>query len=361
MFMEIKELNTEVLDDMVGRIEDIGELQENLNTILAYQNEQWPAEIKRILAIVKKNGCNQEQLAKYLKKTRQTINKWTNGSTPREREIFIKLALAAGFDIEETNAFINKYGHRGKLYSKNLEDCVVIYVINKYNEEKKKGHDMAIDERFKLYNKLLDRFKSDITEELTVTGQTIKTYVIDEELNKADSEEKLERFVNENRPQFSKQFHRLYAQIKADDCGLLFGDYGILSTDEENRCPASLKNYVRQIKNKSWYPDRNSLIKLGLYMNLTHEQIDELLELAKMGRLYTGNVEEAMIIYALDNAELNNIIGPDSVDMQEDYDPYYLMNYVDKVREEINNSEIDKYIEEFFKEKEKDEEREIEL
>ena len=56
---------------------------------------------------------------------------------------------------------------------------------------------------------------------------------------------------------------------------------------------------------------RKKLITLGLYLNMTVDQINTMLELAQMEPLSVSNPVECAMIYAINDADLNDLICPD--------------------------------------------------
>lgn len=59
---------------------------------------------------------------------------------------------------------------------------------------------------------------------------------------------------------------------------------------------------------EKWYPQRNKIISLGIHLNLDVDQINEMLELAQMEKLCAKTPFENAIIYALENAKLEDQI-----------------------------------------------------
>ena len=51
--------------------------------------------------LLKKSGMTQEQLAKKLKLTQQTISQWCNGATAPQRKIWSDVSKALGVSIEQ--------------------------------------------------------------------------------------------------------------------------------------------------------------------------------------------------------------------------------------------------------------------
>ena len=101
---------------------------------------------------------------------------------------------------------------------------------------------------------------------------------------------------------------------------------------------SSLRHCVSEISQKKWYPDRNKIISLGIHLNMDVEQINKMLELAQMEELCAKNPFENAIIYALENAKLEDIIYTDGTDS--------LCRYVRNVLESLDYSGVDFFMDE---------------
>lgn len=73
---------------------------------------------------------------------------------------------------------------------------------------------------------------------------------------------------------------------------------------------------------------------------MDHEQIDEMLTLAHMEPLCAKNLFESVILFILDDAELNNMLDTES----EEFDPDELCCYARKVLLELDLPEIDAFL-----------------
>ena len=72
--------------------------------------------------------------------------------------------------------------------------------------------------------------------------------------------------------------------------------------------------------------------------DLTVEEINEMLELAHMEPLCAKNIFESVIIFILEDAELNDILNP------EDEDPDALCRYAKQIMGELDLPEIDEFL-----------------
>ena len=126
MFEEFdQDFATEDVEEMMESCDNTDDLKDNILPLLASQKKQWKAKINKI--IDEELHCTKSEFALKVGLSKQTVSKWCNGSIPKTRDRFIRIGLAAGYDIDEINELLQKYGNYPALYSKNLEDCICIY------------------------------------------------------------------------------------------------------------------------------------------------------------------------------------------------------------------------------------------
>ena len=83
---------------------------------------------------------------------------------------------------------------------------------------------------------------------------------------------------------------------------------------------------------------RNKIISLGLHLNMDHEEVDEMLSLANMEKLYAKNPFELAIIYILEDAVLNNMVCTNGSDK--------LCQYARSVLQQLDIPEIEEFLSE---------------
>ena len=76
------------LREEVSRCESIEELRERILPILQSQKAQWSRKIHEIIT---ESGLNKSAFAELCGVSRMAVNKWCNGSIPKNRETFIAL------------------------------------------------------------------------------------------------------------------------------------------------------------------------------------------------------------------------------------------------------------------------------
>lgn len=256
----------------------------------------WSDYIKNL---IENAGLNQVQLAKKCGVSRQGVIKWLHGSIPKTRDIFIRIGMAAGYDVIGINELLEQYGY-SRLYAKNLEDSIYLYILNSQNLEHTYDTFLCIKKYFKdAIFKTNGTLEDNFYETSLFTTRLLSVNELDDFL----------KFVEENSEIYATQYKKLYAYIKEYIAKNLTYDADNLSSLENDyRWSASLKRAVSEINQETWYPRRNKLISLGIHLNMTIDELNEMLGLAHMKELYAKNVFESAIIYAMGKAELEELI-----------------------------------------------------
>ena len=301
-------LYTSFIKDEIGRCESSDDLKKYIMPLLKTQQEQWALRIQRI---VEESGYTKSKFAELCGVSRVTLDKWCKGSIPRNRETFLIIGLIANYNIEEMNRFLERYGRYPGLYSKSLDDCICIFVINNY---------LGTD-KLEKYNYILKKIKEKILIEEEAGTEKFGTQFFNEKLSDVKTEEELEKFIEENIKVFTTAYHEFYAQVKTFIDVNLEIDNGSISVAEmakAQRWSSSLRQCVSAIRQKKWFPTRNKIISLGLHLSMVLDEIDDLLEAAHMEPLCAKNPFESIIMYVLINAELNETIVPEEDSLCKD-------------------------------------------
>jgi hypothetical protein len=321
------DLITEFFADEIGRCEDIQDFKNEILPRIASQQEQWKFKINEIIS---KTGYSKSEFSNLCGVSRMTVNKWCNGAIPKNRETFIRIGMAAHYNIDDMNRLLTRYGKYPALYSKSLEDCICIYVLQNYSGEN----------AFEKYEYILNRIKDNIVcgDE---AGTQESTAVFDEKLAQVKDEYELECFITDNAAAFTYSYHRFYAYVNM----LVEANYGMYATSisdmaDGQEWSSSLRQCVSAIRQKKWYPTRNKIISLGIHLNQDHEQIDQMLTLAHMEKLCSKNIFESVIMFILDDACMNGMLETED----EYFDPDALCLYVKEVIEELNLPELEFFI-----------------
>lgn len=308
------------IKDEIARCENIEDLKSYVFPMLQSQQEEWQRKIAEILT---ENRYTKTRLAELCGVSRVTVDKWCKGAIPKNREMFLRIGMAAGYDAEQMNQLLQRYGRYPALYSKSLEDCICLFIIGQGYGQETLGR----------YRYVLQRIRENITRDDT-EAEDITTLRFDESLSDVQDEDALEAFITQNSAVFASAYHKFYAYVKI--CiSANAGPGSIFELAEVQRWSSSLRQCVSAIRQKKWYPTRNKIISLGLHLAMDHDQIDAMLELAHMEPLCAKNPFESVIMFILDDASLNDLLDT-SV---EDYDPDALVTRARQILSELDMPE----------------------
>ncbi len=277
--------------------ESIEEYKEGILMKLQDRRESWKKKINEIV-----NKYTKQKMAELCGVSRQSVTKWCNGAIPQKREEFIRIGLAAGYNLEEMNDFLERYGRYPRLYPKSLDDSIIIFILEKD----------SIPSTYESYLNIVRQIKKELYE--TEVEESINTFETSDVLIcilDSDTEEGLIKFIHEKLPVFRSQFSKLYKKIKAYiKINIENGNYNSLS-ELSVGWSSSLHNCLTEINKGCWYPKRDKLISLCINLNMDTDQIDEMLKTAYMEPLCAKNIFENAVIYAVENAKLEDAFSCD--------------------------------------------------
>lgn len=325
-----KEYKTVYLKDAVIMCDNLDDLKSRILPMMNTQQEQWASKVNEI---INENGYTKKDFAERCGVSRVTVDKWCKGSIPKSRETFLKIGMAAHYDIVNMNQLLMRYGQYPGLYSKSLEDCVCIFVLN----------NNFGDDAGSKYQYILDRIKANITQGSGEEKDNVDTDDFNEQLLRVADEDGLDEFIYNNSALFSYAYHKFYAYVKM--CiNANYRDYAssVFDMAEGQGWSSSLKQCVSAIRQNKWYPTRNKIISLGLHLSMDHDQIDEMLDLAHMEPLCAKNIFETVVMYILEDASINNMLDTET----EEYDPDELCRYAKEVMSELDIPELEAFMSE---------------
>ncbi len=325
----MSEITTGYLYDVASRSESLEEYKKLLVSI-ADQKKNWIQIIKQI---VTDNGYSASEFGKICGVSRQAAQKWMNGAVPKKRETFIRIGFAAHYNLEQMNYFLQRYGRCNKLYPKCLEDSVYIFVLNSD----------TIEHTYQSCQSIIDLLKVELTTtEEDNQNESFETIALLESLSSLSTLPEMLAFVAENTSVYRDQYSKLYAYVEDFIQRNLLSDGieedSVYNLANSQQWSSSLRHCVSEISQKKWYPDRNKIISLGIHLNMDVDQINKMLELAQMEELCAKNPFENAIIYALENAQLEDVIYTDGTDT--------LCVYVRRVLESLDYSGVDFFMDE---------------
>ncbi len=295
--------STVALYDFVARSESIDEYR-NILEKLADQKQNWMAIIS---SIMEHNSYSAKVMAQLCGVSRQSVQKWLKGSVPKSRETFIKIGFAANYDLEQMNHFLQRYGCCNKLYPKCLEDSVYIFVLSSD----------SIEHTYRSCEAIINMLKNDISEIMSnAEAGEYTTSALEVDITNLRSLREMLMFVANNSQVYKQKYYKLYDYVEEFiQKNLVDGeDDNVFLLANSQQWSSSLRQCVSAVSQKKWYPQRNKIISLGIHLNMDVDQINHMLELAQMEHLCAKTPFESAIIYALENAKLEDKIYCDGTD-----------------------------------------------
>ena len=298
---EVYRYDTVGLRDKAAKSEDIKDIKEVLK-MLQEERPFWREQINRIIT---ENHYTKTVFAELCGVSRPAVLKWCNGSIPSSRDDFIRIGFAAHYNLDEMNRFLQRYGKYPALYPKSLEDSVYIFVLNSD----------VYPHTYSFCEKTIKRIQERIAEKDTDTAQPYATEILREGMMSLTSIEQLEMFIEENTASYKSAYEKFYSQViailmaNAALAGMTYADkLSVNGLAESQGWTSSMKQCISGIRNKTWFPLRRKVIALGIHLNLTVDQIDNLLQCAQMEPLCAKNPVECAIIFAVTDAEMTSEI-----------------------------------------------------
>lgn len=300
------------MDDLYGYNTNTGILQDKVlhcDELKSFQDfvSHFPDESfvwkEKINEIIRTNSYSKAEFARLCEVARTSAVKWCNGTIPSGRDDFIKIGFAAHYNLDEMNAFLQRYGKYSALYAKSLEDNVYIFVLNSG----------TLPHTYDFCKNIILQIQ-DAMQGLQIDSSVYyDTRHLNNKLLSLDSVDRLMEFVKENASSYQNAYAKLYAFINSfielNNRDFVTGEvYSIDFLAESQKWSSSLRQCVSAIRQRKWFPMRRKVIALGLHLNMTIEQINEMLQLAQMETLCAKNLVESAIIYAVEDADINDLI-----------------------------------------------------
>jgi transposase len=304
--IHIRDGRTVVMLDELERCEDIDDLQLILSKNSPYFTD-WKAFINYMVSV---NGYSYSQFAKKCGIGHNTIISWCEkGSLPRSRNQFIQLAFGLKMSLDEMNGFLQRYGKYPRLYPKNIEDAIFIFALNQGITYKAA---ISLQTHF---HQIIESYSSTKAEK-KLPADNFETIILETKLLSLNDIKQFESFVAENVNAFMSSYEKLISYI---DNYIEINTIDFADTDSQNSLnsflhsklsnPALINQYnkvISQLRNYRIVPKRNVLIVLGIYLDMSVTDVNQMLYMAGMEALCAKDKVECIIIYAIENAILNN-------------------------------------------------------
>ncbi|MBQ6889196.1 MAG: hypothetical protein IJN54_16985 [Lachnospiraceae bacterium] len=302
---------TNVLRDELLHCDNLEDLKKEILPKLQQQRVAWQWKMKQIM---RENQYSGREMAQLCEVSVTSVRKWCKGSLPQSREMFIRIGFAAHYDIEQMNRFLQRYGRYPQLYAKSLEDSVCIFILSS----------KTLPHTYYYYRKLLESMQTDISGVEPDVQVNYSTVEMEEHIINIRDEETMQRFVQEHAGEYRRAYDKLYDYIqeflqlnrvsRVDEKQM-----SIQELADQQNWSSSMRHCISEIRSRRWFPMRRKLISLGVHLNMDLEKINHMLNLAQMETLCTKNPEEAVLIFALEDARLNDSICCDGMDVLCDY------------------------------------------
>lgn len=283
--------NTIDVNEEVSKCESLEELQKILNENSNY----YPVWKQYINQLAEQKHLSYVQFAKACHCSRNTVKKWCReGAMPQNRETFLKIGLGLRLTLEQCNELLTRYGKYQRLYGKNMEDAVCIFVIQHYPQE---------GDPYESYLQLKEHLLKRMREYKKENKELLDTSEIEEQLMTLQSREEFEQFICENVVFYKKSYQklsdfiRMFIEAKGDNIHQFVQTYAL---------HFSYEKMLSALRHRDECPNRVRLILLGVNLNMSIEQINYMLSLAYMEPLCATDNLECIIMYAVENAYLLN-------------------------------------------------------
>lgn len=286
---------TGIIEQTLDQCEDLEDLKQKLIPKLQDQRLMWQGKIRQIL---EETGCSCRQFALRCGVSEPTVRKWRNGSLPQSRDMYIRIGFAAGFTLEEMNAFLMRYGRCPQLYVRSLEDSVYIFVLRSE----------TLPHTYETCRELLELVQQEMSGREGQPVQRFSTGQLSQSLSGVTSREEMIEFARRHADAYREGYGRLYnfilAFLRVNLMDFSGGSASFHSMATESNWSSSLRHCITEIRNRRWFPLRHKLISLGLHLNMDTEDINRMLAYAQMEPLYVKNPIEAVVKFAVNEAKL---------------------------------------------------------
>ena len=250
--------------------DDLAHMKETLE---AFNSYSFPGDLQNRMDSL---GLSSSALAKRCFVSHTIVDKWKNGKArPNGKERFKELGMALGMDTESLNTFLLQNGYP-VLYLKNpLDGAARLLLLQKAGSP-----DVVV-----LYRALVRRLKLDRL--ATLSDKTpFETAVMSVELKKAAENGQPSKWFDQFRHQFAGTAKTELPDLSLGRFLLLYlGEKSVHELAVTGSLPTVLQNLLYPVlagKNVTVKRLRDKLIAFGLYANMTEEEIDIMLQWARL-------------------------------------------------------------------------------
>lgn len=305
MPIPIHDGRTNDLYQALTKCEDIKDMQIFWDQYHEYFTD-WKAFINYLLDSC---GYSYTQFARICNMSRNTIISWCeHGKLPRSREQFIHIGFAVNMSLDEINGFLQRYGKYPKLNAKNIEDAVTAFSLCNHLSY---HQCLELKEHFTpIFCRILQARKSGKNKDY----RYFSTMELETGLIGAKTLCDFEEFVEKNIEAFTNSYVQLldfldsYVALNTMNTGSNSGTLNAFLCEviDNPSIVAGFNTMISKLRCYGIVPSRIHLIALGIHLGMTADDISIMLGFAGMEPLCVKDKLESIILFAAENAILQN-------------------------------------------------------
>lgn len=303
----MEEMRTDVYGLLVGQCENQAEYE----ALVAEHQSLYRNWQEFIVPKITKKGLKYTRIAKGCGVSRPIASAFDT-HIPVRRSNVIMLAMMLGMDEEEINDLLVRYARFQKLYPKNPEDAIWIYLIR---------HGCT-DEPYKTFNRYKACYERLLQEHLGrahtgeiqmdtfYAGRAIPGGDMDV-LRDPEKDQEFQTMILKLLPSFQVGYAKLmdYIERCLSEVDYLTGNVRRIKPSEAFRNhPTFRRKYrdvIKELRVKHELPSRMFLVALGIHLGMDTDHINEMLEMAYMGPLCPKDRLEGSVAFYLEELYCN--------------------------------------------------------
>ena len=250
--------------------DDIEQIKEMLSAFSAYH---FASDLRQRMEAL---GLSSPALGARCYVSHTIVDKWRQGKAkPNGKERMKELGMALGMDAAELDGFLYRSGYP-RLYAKNpLDSAAKLLLMNC----------AGWPDVVQLYRELIERLKL-LAYAPNVQTVPLATTVMSQDLYDAAAQGKVSLWFVHHQADFAGDAKSQLPDVRLIRFILLYiGDATIHEMSVTGELPVTLKNLLYPIVGGKAVPVRGlreKLIAFGLYVNMTEEELDALLQYARL-------------------------------------------------------------------------------
>ena len=275
---------------VIARAAETCEDTEDVRAMLRLYDGYYVSWQKHLVRLLDESGLSYAKFAERCALSKNTVKKWcTQGGAPRSRSTCLKIAFGLDMDAAETSRLLVRYGGYHGLYAKDLFDACCIFLLDRKTRAR-------YDDAVRLFNRCAQDTPAP-------TADPLSTVVAREQIAEAQTERDFVAFTRQYGAALARRNEKLSVYLRDLLTARIRTGVGdaesVHAYFSDNCIPARYEKLVSQICTHGLTPRRETLLALGIHLELTPEELSELLRRAGMEGLCAKNRLECVILYAL--------------------------------------------------------------